>query len=170
MGIDKSLWANVEELRRVATSGFNHLFDLEPLLQRFMPGFSFCFADPDELADLTAKGWVIMKPDHFPGGIDDFNAQIALRFGLDHRDGAIWYKNTVLCIMPTEVKEDLARAREEASEEQFRAAVESQRRAEEVVGPRNVESGYAEKRGTVAELAVEEANETKRRGGRRRRS
>lgn len=162
MAIDKNIWKPFREKLKNYRPDWNPMLDLENAFAEFFPGYKLAFVSEDDYPYATSQGWVPLKPEYFPGGIDQYNSQVEMRHGLTVRDGAIWWRSMILCIMPSDLRRQMEAKRREAAEKAYRGGSED---VEAVRGlTKHTKSEVTTKQVPLNELAAEGA--PKRRRGR----
>lgn len=157
---DKSMWKGLIDRYRRGEMGPGVARAVPNALKEFFPGFTFCFVDEGNLPKYRSLGWVPITPGMFPEG--NFNTEIGLQLGLHERDGAIWFRDVVVCLMPEDVHNGVSEAVAERTEKEYR---EQMQQPHGPGVPPDASARYEEGQTTAAELAAA----TKRSRGRRKR-
>jgi hypothetical protein len=120
-------WKKYEEVINAGVQGWNPLQRLPVLLEKeypWMRKFNVGFCSESDLSHWRTLGWEHLRTEHFD--IDNFNAAIALRFGLTDDGGVIKYNNNWLMIQPKDFRKRVIQSRNDAFEDFYKKTTSSQ--------------------------------------------
>lgn len=122
-------WKDIKGIMNTGARGWNPMKALPKALQEVYPelqAFDFGFFTEDDVPSCVAKGWQILKPEHFDS-ISEFNEQVGLRFGVVIRDGAVAWQKSILMLREKDITKEVMDARHR-DHESFYSTAMAQRR------------------------------------------
>jgi len=119
-------WERNPAISRAGTKGFNPNEEIPKMLKAefdWLKDFDFAMCIASDIPTALYGGWKHLLAEYFD--VENFNAAIGLRFGLNDADGVIKLEENYIMIMPTAEAKRVLDERNDAFEEHYEKVTRS---------------------------------------------